>query len=360
MRRAERSLSSGSSAAQPRSTLDEVDTAVGAHEAVAGLGDHQVAAATEDPRPPRPRRAALCDRGSSGSTSTSRPSALTTTFWVTTSTSPSARGPFGSAAQASATTSPSWSPGRISPMPSTGQIVEAAHQPTHPHRGEARPGERGGDVEVAHDRVRHHAAHARGLDVLDQPLVGVVDDQRAGRSARTAGRRRRPTASSPSSASMRSAGPLSAASGHDRRHGHDPVAARAEHGVDAAHGAAAGRSTRSGWRARSRSRRRRASASSAVRAWRASAPSKRTLADRQRRGGGGRSTPGTRSRPRPAYRRRRGERHLGRDRVVGHRQDAQPEAPGGGDLGRDHASASPPRRGGRCGRGGSPGRGRRG
>ena len=48
MRRAERSLSSGSSAAQPSSTFERSTPGVGAHEAVARLADDQVAAAAHD------------------------------------------------------------------------------------------------------------------------------------------------------------------------------------------------------------------------------------------------------------------------------------------------------------------------
>ena len=49
MRRAERSGSSGSSAAQPALDVRQVDPGVGAHEAVLGLADDQVAPPAQDP-----------------------------------------------------------------------------------------------------------------------------------------------------------------------------------------------------------------------------------------------------------------------------------------------------------------------
>ena len=49
MRRAERSVSTGSSAAQPSFDVRQVDAGVGAHEPVRGLGDDEVAPAAQDP-----------------------------------------------------------------------------------------------------------------------------------------------------------------------------------------------------------------------------------------------------------------------------------------------------------------------
>ena len=73
--------------------VGQVHAGVGADEAMARLGDQQVARAGARcaPTPARPVRA--WPSGSSASMGTTRPSALDTTFWVTTTTSPSTRPP---------------------------------------------------------------------------------------------------------------------------------------------------------------------------------------------------------------------------------------------------------------------------
>ena len=63
----------------------------------------------------------------------------------------------------------------------------------------------------AHDRRGHDAAHALGLDGAGEVAVGLVDHERAGDVARRGGRRRRPTPRGRARASIRSAGPFSAA-----------------------------------------------------------------------------------------------------------------------------------------------------
>ena len=118
IRRAERSESTGNSAAKPSSTL---------LRSMPALAHTKPCSVSEMIRSPR-RRSTRTDSastsglwlvGSSGSTGASRPSALDTIFWVTTTQSRSCS-PSGPAA---ATMSPARSsPGRISPMPSMPRI----------------------------------------------------------------------------------------------------------------------------------------------------------------------------------------------------------------------------------------------
>ena len=100
--------------------VGEVDTGVGTDEAVAGLGDHEVAAAAQDADRLRLDDPHAGRRGRRGRCGTRRPSALDTIFWVTTTTSPS------TSATRSAMSVARSSPGRISPSPVTG---------THGQRG---------------------------------------------------------------------------------------------------------------------------------------------------------------------------------------------------------------------------------
>ena len=105
MRRAERSLSSGRSAANPRSTFDR------SIPLLAQIKPCFVSVMIRSPRRRTIRTASsstncLWLSGSSGSISTSLPSAFDTIFCVTTTTSLSCRGPLGSARHAFTTMSP--------------------------------------------------------------------------------------------------------------------------------------------------------------------------------------------------------------------------------------------------------------
>ena len=149
MRRAERSLSTGSSAASPCCTFDR------SMPAFAQMKPWLVSEMIRSPRRRTMRTdscstSALWASGSSASIATRRPSAFDTTFWVTTSTSPSSSGPLGGALQASATISPSCTPGRISPMPSTPHSVSRLTPPALRHRSARRP-------TVRHGRARRRA-----------------------------------------------------------------------------------------------------------------------------------------------------------------------------------------------------------
>ena len=122
MRRAERSLSIGNSAAYPRSTLDK------SMPLLAQTKPCLVSVIIKSPRRRTMRVAScststLCESGSFGSIWTRRPSALDTIFCVTTKTSLSRSGPFGSALHASEIMSPSCCPGTISPIPLTPHAV---------------------------------------------------------------------------------------------------------------------------------------------------------------------------------------------------------------------------------------------
>ncbi len=117
MRRAERSLSSGSRAAKPDSTLDR------SMPALAHTKPCLVSLMMRSPRRRRMRTdsastSGLWLSGSSGSMATSWSSAFDTIFWVTTTTSPSASAvpspPAAAAAMIPARSSPGW----ISPIPS--------------------------------------------------------------------------------------------------------------------------------------------------------------------------------------------------------------------------------------------------
>jgi len=101
--------------------VGEVDAGVGADEAVPGLGDEQLATATQDANR-LGLDEALLGGGVLGIDGDELASALETIFWVTTTTSPSASaGPEGDAgARAAAMTAARSAPGVTSPMPSTG------------------------------------------------------------------------------------------------------------------------------------------------------------------------------------------------------------------------------------------------
>ena len=103
------------------------------------------------------------------------PSALDTTFWVTTTTSPSREVGGGVREQ-------------------TGEVVAAAHLghaldgqdlELHAIATSASGGRLGG---TPHDRRHHDAAHTRGLDLERQGGVGVVDHEGGSEAARRAGR----------------------------------------------------------------------------------------------------------------------------------------------------------------------------
>ena len=111
IRRAERSESTGSSAARPASTLER------SMPALAHTKPCSVSLMIRSPRRRRIRTDSRSTSGlwpTSGSMSTSRSSALETTFWVTTTTSPSTR------SAASAMRPARSSPTRTSGRPSTG------------------------------------------------------------------------------------------------------------------------------------------------------------------------------------------------------------------------------------------------
>ena len=191
-----------------RVDVGEVDPRVGADEAVARLGDHQVAAAPEHPHRlaldqcplglrPRPRRPA-----------TTRPSAFETTFWVTTRTSPSAMPPG----------THGWSRTPVD-QHACQQLGEVVAGRDLPEAGDREAGERAGDRSggpahpaasstaraSAADRSRvditvgrDHAADPFGLDRVGQCRVRLVDHQRAHPAARTSGPPRPPTTRTPS------------------------------------------------------------------------------------------------------------------------------------------------------------------
>src|SRR5207247_346622 len=116
----------------------------------------------------------LWESGSSGSTASSRPSALDTTFWVTTTTSP-ARSSARSAIRSART-----SPARISPSPVTGTraIGPACSLIGAPSLLQHRPGQPGRDLRRVHHRRRHDAPDPFRLDRAGQGGVGPVDDER--------------------------------------------------------------------------------------------------------------------------------------------------------------------------------------
>ena len=113
---ADRSESTGSSAAQPSLDVREVDARVRAHEAVPRLADHEVAARAHDAHRLRLHEPAARVAVERVELARAGPSAFDTIFCVTTRQSPSASG-VSCAAAASAISSASSSPGRISPMP---------------------------------------------------------------------------------------------------------------------------------------------------------------------------------------------------------------------------------------------------
>ena len=141
MRRAERSLSTGRSAAHPASTFDR------STPALAHTNPWRVSLMMRSPRRRRMRTdsaSTIARRASrsSGSTCTRRPSALETIFWVTTRQSPSSRG-VSCAAAASAISGASASSGRTSGTPCTGMMVSgrtdvSVRRPRRACRGRAR------------------------------------------------------------------------------------------------------------------------------------------------------------------------------------------------------------------------------
>ena len=168
MRRAERSESSGQQGGPAALDVGEVDAGVGADEAVAGLGHD---------RSPRRRRIAhrlllheppCATAGRRGRPRTRRPSALETTFWVTTTTSPSTQA---RRARRSASA-------RSSPGPDLGQSrrrgsgCDVGHRPAPliAASGRRRPASSttraraAASAGPAHDGRGHDAAHAGGLD----------------------------------------------------------------------------------------------------------------------------------------------------------------------------------------------------
>ena len=157
--------------------VGEVDAGVGAHEAVPGLADHQVASPAQDPHRLRPPHG-HGPRVGRGRSATRRPSALDTTFWVTTTTSPSASAVAGSAAAAATMMPARSSPGRISPMPVDAEAPRGG-SPLSTHGDQGGPGQGGSRLGVVHDRRRHHRPHAGRLRLAGQGGVGLVDDERA-------------------------------------------------------------------------------------------------------------------------------------------------------------------------------------
>ena len=175
IRRAERSLSSGSRAAQPSSTLDRSTPAL-AHTKPCFVSLMM--------RSPRRRRIrtdsastiALWPRGSAGSISAMAPSAFDTTFWVTTTTSPSRRSGFGGGDQAGQVVA------RAAPRgcPRSGSTSRRVTRSTTSASAVA-------SVGPAHDRRGHHAPDALGLDRAGVLGVGLVDHQRGHQGSVEAG-----------------------------------------------------------------------------------------------------------------------------------------------------------------------------
>ena len=147
--------------------VGEVDAGVGADEPVAGLGDQRARPAGAGPAPTRTRPGATLAPGRRGRSATSRPSALDTTFWVTTTTSPSAQLGGRSARRRRRAHRASTSPGRR-PGPdladaarpgTTARSAAQASAVTEHHLGQRR-----GPTGRGHDGRGDDAADTLGLD----------------------------------------------------------------------------------------------------------------------------------------------------------------------------------------------------
>ncbi len=180
MRRAERSGSTGKRAARPRARLDRSTPAL-AHTkpcAVSVMSNSLRRRSTRTASPSTSRRRASA---SSGSRSTTLASALDTTFWVTTTTSPSASTRPRTPSQASATKAASSSPACTSGRPSTGRISRDLTRSclgpdgSAAARGWCEPERR--PQGAVHDRGGDHTAHARRLHLAGTGGIGLVDHQ---------------------------------------------------------------------------------------------------------------------------------------------------------------------------------------
>ena len=287
MRRAERSLSSGSSAAQPSSTLDRSTPAL-AHTKPCLVSLMMRSPRRRTMRTDSRLDDAPCGRaGRRGRSAPCAPSAFDTTFWVTTTTSPSRRSGLGRRDQA-------------------GQVVAGAAprgcrrsgSTSRRHHASTTSASARGLVGAAHDRRRHHAAHALGLDRGRVVGVGLVDHERGRERRVEAGDadHRRLVAELAQQPVGRA---LQRGAGDDRRDGDDVVAAGRDRVAHAGHGE---------HRVDRHDRVRRGDHDHArPSAMASSTPGRRAggvgavEADgrrRRRRGGAARSTPGSRSRPR--------------------------------------------------------------
>ena len=231
--------------------------------------------------------------------------------------------------------------------PLDGDDLEPAHQAPRTVVGQGRrlrP--------APHDGRGHHAPHALVLHRPRQPAVGLVDDQHRRQGGVQAGdaHHRHVVAQVGQEAG---GGALQGGAGHDGRHRHHVRPAGHDRLLDAGHGQD---------RVDRHDRVRRADhdpvgvgAARPARPARAERPPPPRTAPpaRARRGGGGRSSPGTRSPPRRAPRPGwlRDRRSSAAGGPLPPRQRRSPPSP---------STGAPPRAAGGCGRGGWPGRGRRG
>ena len=164
--------------------VGQVDAGVGAHEPVLGLADDEVAAPAQDAHRLAPRRSALWPSGSSGSIGTSWPSAFDTTFWVTTTTSPSREVGHGRRRSGRPGRRPGAPRGCPRRAGSRAAHVGLSPEPARGSPSERHPAQCGGVAGVAHDRVgarrsarprprRRRRASASASSITSVPTSGA-------------------------------------------------------------------------------------------------------------------------------------------------------------------------------------------
>ena len=231
-RRADRSASSGRSAAHPASTLER------STPALAHTKPCFVSLMTRSPRRRSTRTdsrstIALWASGSSDSSRSSLPSAFDTTFWVTTTTSPSASVVAGSAAAACTTRPARSSPGTDLGHSEDGEdrepSVSCRHRRQHPQA--RRPPTSGSRMIVSVTTQPMPSASTAPAECG----VGVVDDERGAQRRVEAGDAddRRLVAELGEHAVGRA---LRRGAGDDRRDGDGPAPLLLERCLDAGHG----------------------------------------------------------------------------------------------------------------------------
>ena len=321
IRRAERSLSSGSEGGPAIVDVRQVDSRVGAHEAVLGLADDEIAASADHPHRLRPRRWP-CDPRVGGVDPCHRPFGLRHHLLGHHHDIAVLQTGFGGGDQA----------GQVVALAHLGDAVDREHLETgHDNSTSARAVASSGPRMIVGATTQRTPSASTASDVVG---VDLVDHQRGHqRSVEARHPHHRGLMAQLTQEAVGRA--LERGAGDDRRDRHRVVAAghhrgphagHGQHGIDR-HDRVGGRDDHSSWRSRwPRAHRARVERCQ---------PRRSALRSPVRRGGAARSTPGTRSRPHRPPSHASAPDHRSRGAAAG-RSPTRPRSPG------SPSTASPP------------------